>query len=597
MWTGITFGCIWPFLTVHMKSLGFTLEEITIINMVIPFTSLLGPPCAGALAAKLGRRRLVLVLCLLLAGISFSALLFVPPIYRQHPRSPTATLTCGPKAGIIHLERCNNRCELKDHNYQLEFKNCIVSCSSDAQPQSQTPIALPPPPEGEIVPPDATIPEQKPEKNDTIPVLAKPILCFNKRPHECHVYNASGTDESVVLYLNHLFLVHSTDKECQYQLRTFTRPRSSDIFEGMQCQLPSKLCHVKCDITETSKPAIMQSPQCIETEGDPFLTFWLYFFIRVIAELFPQSCLALMDAIILNMVHKHKGQYGKQILFGIAAIGIFPPVVGFFSDLFSDPPYHMDYTPAFITFDALLLISAILVVFLDTERTDYMPRLCKNVGKVLKNAELVTLFFVIFILGSQFGFIETFLYLDLQSQGASLFLLGLTLTAGVVPSLPFLFIGDVIVRKCGKANLLITALFVYSLRFTGYAYIPGPWWALLFETLEVFTLNLMWLSTVTYCAQLSPRLLLPTTMGLAIVMHYNAGRGVGTLIGGYAMDKLGTRVAYQGSAILSGCVGLIYFAIYHFHLKEKRTPNQLAMVTMLLGIDKKQMQLVCTVDQ
>jgi len=43
-----------PFMTIHMKSLGITVEETAIINGIVPPFSVLSPSIMGMIADKLG---------------------------------------------------------------------------------------------------------------------------------------------------------------------------------------------------------------------------------------------------------------------------------------------------------------------------------------------------------------------------------------------------------------------------------------------------------------------------------------------------------------------------------------------------------------
>ena len=47
-------GVLMPFMTIHMKSLGITVEETAIINGIVPAFSVLSPSIMGMIADKLG---------------------------------------------------------------------------------------------------------------------------------------------------------------------------------------------------------------------------------------------------------------------------------------------------------------------------------------------------------------------------------------------------------------------------------------------------------------------------------------------------------------------------------------------------------------
>lgn len=68
------------FQTIHLKALGFTIEDASIVNSVIPGADIFGPPLAGFLADKLGNFRWFMAALTLLNGASSLLLLAVPSI-------------------------------------------------------------------------------------------------------------------------------------------------------------------------------------------------------------------------------------------------------------------------------------------------------------------------------------------------------------------------------------------------------------------------------------------------------------------------------------------------------------------------------------
>lgn len=67
-----------PYLTIHMQSIGLTVEEIAIIYLALPFTTFLSPPITGFLVDKFGRYKPVVILSLLLNAVFHHALLIIP---------------------------------------------------------------------------------------------------------------------------------------------------------------------------------------------------------------------------------------------------------------------------------------------------------------------------------------------------------------------------------------------------------------------------------------------------------------------------------------------------------------------------------------
>ena len=71
---------LYPYLTVHMRSLGFSIEDTAIVNGVVPLADIFGPPAAGLLADKMGNFRVFMGVVALLHGASSLLLLAVPEV-------------------------------------------------------------------------------------------------------------------------------------------------------------------------------------------------------------------------------------------------------------------------------------------------------------------------------------------------------------------------------------------------------------------------------------------------------------------------------------------------------------------------------------
>ena len=68
------------FQTIHLKALGFTIEDASIVNSVIPGADIIGPPLAGILADKLGNFRIFMACLTFLNGASSLLLLAIPSV-------------------------------------------------------------------------------------------------------------------------------------------------------------------------------------------------------------------------------------------------------------------------------------------------------------------------------------------------------------------------------------------------------------------------------------------------------------------------------------------------------------------------------------
>ena len=62
---------LYPYINLHMKSLGLTVQEAAIINTVIPVLFIFTPPLAGFLADRIGNFRLLLSFLTAAGGFYF----------------------------------------------------------------------------------------------------------------------------------------------------------------------------------------------------------------------------------------------------------------------------------------------------------------------------------------------------------------------------------------------------------------------------------------------------------------------------------------------------------------------------------------------
>ena len=105
VWIKLVFLCqsasmtvLYPYINLHMKSLGMTIQETAVVNAVIPVLFIFTPPLAGFLADKIGNFRILLSV-LTAAGGLVSMLLLLIPTGRDislYPDKLTWGLTCGP---------------------------------------------------------------------------------------------------------------------------------------------------------------------------------------------------------------------------------------------------------------------------------------------------------------------------------------------------------------------------------------------------------------------------------------------------------------------------------------------------------------------
>nr|XP_053648580.1 uncharacterized protein LOC128699829 [Cherax quadricarinatus] len=503
-------GCLMPFLTIHMRYMGLSIQEITWINSVLPLTSLVGPPLVGILADRLGHYRPITVVCMLFAAVLHTALLFVPSCEVSPATEAALSLRCDTSGAAMVLDPCGNPCPrpVAFHSSSFEVKDCRLVCREETSTKENAT-------EDEVVKVDRVV------ISDTAP-----LMCFRTGSGN-HEYRTFNNDRITLEFNRTLEATHRQSESgrvmCYYPQQEFSTV--STQYTGLTCHASPPNCEVICNATElVNGTRFLQRPMCSTVRGNPKLTLWLYFGVRAMAEMLSAILVSLLEAVALTMVHQYKGDYGREKMFGLLAVGVFSPISGFLIDTKFGTFGSYSYAPVFYVFNGLMLTTMAVTIVLPIEVQVQRRSLLKNIRQLIHTTELSILLFLMTLLGTFWGYLKTFVYVYLEDLHASKLLLGLTLSFGIVPSLPFLYKSAAVVQYCGHHYLIMLAFLGYCVRFAGLSYIINPWWALLLESLELFTLNLMNVSAATLAYKLAPKTFVATAQALVWVSHFNIGQ-------------------------------------------------------------------------
>lgn len=301
------------------------------------------------------------------------------------------------------------------------------------------------------------------------------------------------------------------------------------------------------------------------------VTFWLYLFIRVFHQVAVGLSYVLLDTTTIVLAEQNNSSYGRQRFWAILATGIFSPICGFIIDHISytfDPFGQKinNYAPAFHFFNVLTGLTLLNSAMIDVQISALPTNVWSNVRPLLRSANVWIFLFSVFIMGSCWGFLESFLFIHLQKLDAPNYLLGLTVTVGAMVGLPFLYGSEWFVNKIGAVQLLLVALGVYFIRLVGYSLLEDPWWCIPYELMEAFTLHLMWVATVRLAYQISPPGMLATLQAVVGGLNFGVGRGFGSLVGGAVIVLYGIRVAFRVIGCMALATAILYAILHYFFL-------------------------------
>lgn len=315
------------------------------------------------------------------------------------------------------------------------------------------------------------------------------------------------------------------------------------------------------------------------------VTFWLYLVIRVFHQVAVGLTYVLLDTTTIVLAEQHNSSYGRQRFWAILATGVFSPICGIIIDKvsYATDDYGqkiLNYDPAFHFFNVLTALTLFKASVINVEISALPTNVWSNVRPLLKSANVWIFLFSVFIMGSCWGFLESFLFIHLQKLDAPNYLMGLTVTVGAFIGLPFLFGSEWFINKVGAVQLLLVALLVYFIRLIGYSLLENAWWCIPYELMEAFTLHLMWVATVRLAYQIAPPGMLATLQAVVGGLNFAVGRGFGSLVGGSVIVFYGIRVAFRvigcmalATAILYGILHFFFLPPLEIHDKKKKLNN------------------------
>lgn len=551
LWYGGT-ACLLPFLTVHMRQLGLSVEETAIIYSIVPFAQLLGPYAAAYLGDKYGSYKCALLGCLMLTALSGTSLLLVPQALGPPVPPPAIHLHCGPS---------------------LQLEVVVDHCGDEhgACPEPSSGLALP------VLLSDCRL--ECPD-GDWPHAIEETGICFTDdyANKECHVVSENDTlarSTSLGLYLEP---ARDPDLLCLHPVTAITW--ESRIFHNVSClkHLPDhdhSNCSLKCTVEDVLEVDAVSAAdfwhaECTPPEGsDRRITISVYFVLRIIFQVLVSICFTLLDATTVSMVHTHDGRFAWQRFWAIVGSVFSAPLSGFFIDLSSEHVITgFDYSPAFYMFNVFTVLTAIFTYVLEIQVATPGKNAFHHIRPLLRLPQCISLFVLVLCLGSVYGFLEYFLFWYLLDLGAPNYLLGLTISIGGVAGFVFLYETKWFMDKLGPVNIIALTGLVYCARLVGYSYIgKHPLWCIPLEGLEAMTFHLLWVAIHTYGAHIAPRGLKPAVQSCVGGIYFGLGRSTGSLVGGTAMYFLGAETAFRIMGGVAAVASLSYACFYFCYVR------------------------------
>jgi hypothetical protein len=294
-------------------------------------------------------------------------------------------------------------------------------------------------------------------------------------------------------------------------------------YNSVNCSgdIPSA-CSMQCD------PAVSCSEEITVNKFER--TFWMFFTICLIGQMFFAPIFSLVDAMTYDYLGAEYEKWGHQRLWGTIGFAVFAVACGLIMDIYNTVMEGKDYTFSFIAFAVLNILASFLVFFYKISSNFHCKQIFKNIGTLLKNINVVLLMVAMFVFGAYTGFIEVFLFWHLSMLGGSQLLNGLCILVNCIPEAFVLLFAGVIIQKIGHVTCLHVAMLAYGIRLVAYSFLSNPWLVLCIEPLQAVCFGLMYAAASSYANIITPPGMSGTIQGVIGALYFGIGEFFSTHI-------------------------------------------------------------------
>jgi PPP family 3-phenylpropionic acid transporter len=281
--------------------------------------------------------------------------------------------------------------------------------------------------------------------------------------------------------------------------------------------------------------------------------FYLLIVVVVVYAVVSAPILPLVDSTVVAMLGKRRREYGKQRLWGAVGWGLSAPVAGVLIDRTG-----LDW--AFYGYLVLMCGGFVVSTRLPVSRASIGTRFWRGLRSLVTNRQ-----WIIFLVTILIGFVGlsiaiSFLFLYMNSLGASKTLMGVSLTVATVSELPVWFFSSRLLERWGTRGVLTLSLLACAIQGFAYSLIRNPWLVLPIQLLHGPAFSAMWAAGVSYASEMAPEGMGATAQGLFQGVAMGLRSALGAFLGGVLYDGVGAVMMFRWGGV-SALVGLTFFVL------------------------------------
>ncbi|MFH1571227.1 MAG: major facilitator superfamily domain-containing protein 6 [Gemmatimonadota bacterium] len=279
--------------------------------------------------------------------------------------------------------------------------------------------------------------------------------------------------------------------------------------------------------------------------------FYLLIPVVVVLALCQAPIVPLVDNSVMEMLGDRKERYGRLRLWGAVGWGAAGPLAGRAVEV-----YGLSWS--FYLYLALLSGCLVVARFLPIGHVHISGAFWAGLRRLVGDRQWITFLFLAFASGAGLAVVHHFLFLYLETIGASRSLMGFALTVGTASEMAVFFYSDRLLRRFDRRQLLVFSLLAGAVRVTAYSFTHSPALAVAFQLLHGPSFALLWVAGVAYASALAPPGLGATAQGQFLGVNFGLGGAAGALAGGALYQSFGFFVMYRAAGLWLVAAALLF---------------------------------------
>ncbi|UJR36825.1 hypothetical protein I4U23_029538 [Adineta vaga] len=266
--------------------------------------------------------------------------------------------------------------------------------------------------------------------------------------------------------------------------------------------------------------------------------------------------------------------FGKQRVWGTIGFGIAAFTASRMYEFF-----HSEYVYIimFNTFAILTILITIFIPIRKIEKTNEKKETKFNLSMLiplLKKVDVLIFLSIAFIWGMCFGCLQPYLglYIDEIAPCHSRSIIGWMLLISASSEVIAFYAARRVIRFFGSNFSCIIIFLAFAIRFSGYYFLPKPFFYLPMETMHFFNFGILNVLIAERADTIAPSGLSGTLQGIAHGITHGLGRGCGLLISSFIYIVVQQRLLFLIFAIINLIAAIIY-SIYFFLTRQSSGKN------------------------